>query len=472
MSDPFLRAHKLSPRLYSLEGRTPLSIRDQLVRAQTLIERLLLTQVLVPGSKLAVVGAGAAGATVAVIAARRGIMVNLIDSSPSTFSLQRICRSRWIDPVQYDWPLSSSNRREWPSPRLKGKAPFGFTAGFASDIASGWAKTLSSARKGGGISLECNTKLMALPKRSASFPNKIDVVTEQSKRTLTTRQFDLVILATGMGSERTEVSQNYLKPKLDKRDPRFSGLQFWQSDSFQSPNLGLHWNISKLVLVSGGGDGGLQDYIRLMTGCKSVLEFIDDVFATIGWDAQEQRRFMLPLQEMEHESERACQWNEKAIQDHEYLEALHRGYRDAVNTLRSGPQWNKVLQFLQSRMKGRPTPNIRLIHSCNHFGACYPLNHFAALLVDAAATQLTGESSIRSNERLVAARPTNGGSTHTCSPGCWGPEHEVWLARSTCHQSMNGGDTPQVVSGLIVRHGIRKARSAGWIRHILPRELM
>lgn len=89
MSDPFLSGHRHSPNLYSLAGRTPLSIHDQIIRAHHLVERLLSTQALKPGSTLLVVGAGAAGASVVTTAARRGVNVTVVSIVSSQQSFTR-----------------------------------------------------------------------------------------------------------------------------------------------------------------------------------------------------------------------------------------------------------------------------------------------------------------------------------------------------------------------------------------------
>lgn len=142
MSDPFLRGHKHASKLYSLAGRTPLSIRDQVFRAQTLIERLLSSKTLQVGQELLVVGAGAAGASIAVIAARSGVKVTVVDTNTHPFALQRACTTRWVDPVQYDWPLGQASRAAWPASHPSPAVPFGFAADYASAIARVWATRL------------------------------------------------------------------------------------------------------------------------------------------------------------------------------------------------------------------------------------------------------------------------------------------------------------------------------------------
>jgi len=148
------------------------------LRAQTLVERLISTKALQAGSSLLVVGAGAAGATVAVLAARCGVRVTAVDTNKSPFGLQRLCTSRWVDPVQYDWPLSHASRTHWPSAYPAPAVPFGFKADYASIIAHRWANTLNIERRNPNLTVEYKTRLEKLPRPSVSSPGMLEAVTE------------------------------------------------------------------------------------------------------------------------------------------------------------------------------------------------------------------------------------------------------------------------------------------------------
>lgn len=121
---------------------------------------------------------------------------------------------------------------------------------------------------------------------------------------------------------------------------------------------------------------------------------------------------------------------------------------------------------------GRPIDKVFLFHSCDHLPNCYPLNRFVALLVGAFVHSQQGRSSILGGSRLRAARPV-AGSPHSCGLGCWGHPHEVELEHApTCFGTVLTASQHLVVDGLVVRHGINKHSSAGWIRHILPRDIV
>ena len=469
MSDPFLRAHKHASKLYSLASRTPLSIRDQVFRAQTLIERLLSTQTLRAGDELLVVGAGAAGASIAVIAARCGVKVTAVDTNPHAFALQRACTTRWVDPVQYDWPLAHASRGSWPANHPSHAVPFGFAADYASSIAHQWASRLNVERLSPNLVVEFQTRLEKLPKPSAVTSGKLDATTELAGHPAQTRQFDVVVLAVGMASERTDVP--FHAPSV-KGNPHFRGIPFWMKDDFELSTFGLSSSPARPILVTGGGDGALQDYIRLMTGNRSAMELLQKVFLAASWTPGRQRHELLEIQDAEHEVERAFQWNEQPVQDHKRLSALQQLHLATIAHWMSLPTWGAMAGALASQTAGRPVDKVLLLHSCDHLPNCYPLNRFVALLVATFVHSRHGQKSMLGGLRLRAARPVSG-SPHTCGLGCWGHPHEVELEHApTCFGPVSTASPHRVVDGLVVRHGINKHSSASWIRHILPRDIV
>src|SRR5690349_4981405 len=77
--------------------------------------------------------------TVAVELARQGFVVDLVEPAPGPFEVQRNCETRWIDPVQYDWPMDHWERRAFPwsrsyrYPRTHARAaiPFPLTSAYS-----------------------------------------------------------------------------------------------------------------------------------------------------------------------------------------------------------------------------------------------------------------------------------------------------------------------------------------------------
>ncbi len=107
MADPFLLAHAIRPFFFEIGGRlSPVSIRDQMIRGRMLVDRAVEAGLINQTSRpLLVIGAGAGGATAAIRAAQLGITTTLIEIAPTPFLRQAGCRSRRVDPTQYDWPV-------------------------------------------------------------------------------------------------------------------------------------------------------------------------------------------------------------------------------------------------------------------------------------------------------------------------------------------------------------------------------
>jgi hypothetical protein len=115
MPDQLLRAHEVMEYFYNVaDVAYPVSIRDQMNRARWLVQKANDLGFFGRNReekfrKLLVCGAGAAGVTAALHALALGVETVLVEKSAAPFLRQRHCRSRWLDPAQYDW--SSLSRK-------------------------------------------------------------------------------------------------------------------------------------------------------------------------------------------------------------------------------------------------------------------------------------------------------------------------------------------------------------------------
>jgi hypothetical protein len=112
--DPFLAAHMVAPLMLEIGPRlSPVSIRDQMVRAALAVDRALHEGLIGRARPLFVVGAGVAGASAAIRASGAGVPTVLVDRDQA-FSRQRGCFTRWVDPTQYDWPALHAEEGVYP----------------------------------------------------------------------------------------------------------------------------------------------------------------------------------------------------------------------------------------------------------------------------------------------------------------------------------------------------------------------
>src|ERR1700756_287114 len=146
MSDPVLSAHQVYPLFFNLGGRiSPISIRDQMVRGQTIVERALEAGVIGGGGHrpLPVVGARAPGAAAAIHAASHQVPTVLLDRDASPFTRQARCATRWIDPTQYDWPVDHWDRGLCPSVPVA--TPLPWRSDWSNRLAAQWSIRLNRA---------------------------------------------------------------------------------------------------------------------------------------------------------------------------------------------------------------------------------------------------------------------------------------------------------------------------------------
>ena len=258
MADPFLLSHLVHPLCFDIGGRlAPISIRDQMVRARTAVDRAIEQGLIGPSRPLLVIGAGAAGATAAIRSAAQGVSTILVEAASGPFLRQAGCRTRWVDPVQYDWPVDHWQRRlyPWTPPAM----PLPWSAGPANQIALAWALALNRARRQyPRLQVMYRTILVGRP---VLAPSGLLQVRLSSLRALPlfAPLVGAVLSCVGSGTEKS-THGNY------------AGFDFWTTDPFQRLGATDH------VLISGGGDGALQDYLRVVTGRKSA----EEIYAQLG----------------------------------------------------------------------------------------------------------------------------------------------------------------------------------------------
>ena len=102
--------------------------------------------------------------------------------------------------------------------------------------------------------------------------------------------------------------------------PSFRSLAFWETDPYRSPNCGLPSPAQ--VIISGGGDGSLQDFLRVISGLPSVEEIA------------KQCPIPAPVEEAvlsaENRAQRAHLWGSSSDGDHDIHRTLHDAHRRAT----------------------------------------------------------------------------------------------------------------------------------------------
>ncbi len=439
--------------IYRLGQYSPVSIRDQVVRGCYLVERLWTTGRLTRNSYLLVVGAGAAGVTVAIRAAQYGCRPVIVDSGVSVLSLQANCTTRWIDPVQYDWPAPHWDGERWPIKEpaaLKCRtatnlySPVTLEADFADEWAAKFERALDAFVIRGAVYFIRNHKVRDWqPAGPAGYSVSLE---DTVNGAISSRHADVMIYAGGLGREIVSVP-------VRGNTARYSTPPFWSDDTFEKTDFGLN-GIRHGVLVSGGGDGALQDFIRLVTGQRSARDIWSAVEKTLG-----------PATRREIEAlwhwEALCDCSRSFAPEYgspcKALEALHERYAYLINTLVMDPiQWTAVISALSSLIPAsRRSDRVFLALKSNHFDRCYPLNRLVALVCIAYLRhRYPHHDPVLKSVAVRNVRPSN---VH--KP--WGTSMQVELALSTsCNttasqiETWSGKTVTRDFDALVVRHGI------------------
>jgi hypothetical protein len=438
-ADAFLTAHQWGElAVFDLASRlTTISIRDQMVRARMLADRLprWLEQrdgVRFRDGRILVVGGGACGLTAAVALAEQKLKVDVVERQPEPFHVQASCTSRWVDPTQYDWPMDHWRRASFPwPPTPRSRFPFPWSANFAAQtVAKQWIPLLDnhSASLQGILRLDYGL-LAGQPRPRPSGRLEVEFFEVASKQSLGFDEFTAVVLAFGFGAERCNLDGS----------PHFRGFPFWESDTFEANGCGVAGGQGQdTVLISGSGDGSLQDLLRIVTRERSARRVYDMLgLGALGID-------LTAIFSAELRTERALTWSEGRDFAAPYARELHQVHLQTVQTLL---QNHAGLPALIHNLAARRPARTILVNRTDYFTCNYGLNRFLALLLFEAIQD--GTLLVHSNQEVqqifssAPPVPTSPAASH-------GRSWRVVLG----HPQTHGFTAVLDVNVIILRHGI------------------
>lgn len=372
--DPFLNSHSVGYRQIDISGRLwPLSIRDQMIRGMLAIDRAHEKRLLDSELGILVIGAGAAGATAAMRAAELKIRVSLWDREMAPFARQGQC-SRWVDPSQYDFPIEHWRKPGLPfNPISTNPCPLPWPApNEAFSLSTDWRTHVDRFGATHWDYFQIKLRRMYTGALGTDDTNQRVVVgfVDLDHGTYGQESFSFVFRAMGFGEERCSLVLG------DRSLHPFRGYGFWAKDPFDFSRGRLDSKRDRpRVLISGCGDGALQDYLRLSTKMKTAREV---------WDAMQLSnvpnidQIIKNVQDAEDQAARSLAWGVREAHDHPALDALHRAYQNAVSSIFKSSTW---IEQVIDRMLRDDIESITIAHACEHFSMCYSLNHLLVLLV-------------------------------------------------------------------------------------------
>jgi len=374
MSDPVLDAYRHAPRGYAISGPSPISIRDQMLRAVTLVRRLLEIGEIDAAHPLVVLGAGVGGATAAIEASTLQVETYLLEKRQNAFLTQAFAQSRFLHPTQYDWPCAHYDEGVFP---LKGHPPLPlyFPASRADLLSVDWQYELSLASNPNystaatpapsqlHVEYEVTNLTIAPLIDPACGPEKPVALEVKARTRAGPLRVDAgaVVLAHGFGTEACHVVVN--------GNLKYESPDFWAPDQLVGLNAAAH-----KVLISGLGDGALQDYLRIVTRRDCAI----DILKSIPIPASE----LLKIYSAEDASLRGRSW---ASDDRTFRPIHERGYFRELEQL----HLNVVTGLLNdSTVRGAldniigPTPvPVKIVYREPYLTNYYALNRFLTLLI-------------------------------------------------------------------------------------------
>ena len=461
--DPFLDAHRSSTTLpsgaqavrYVLSRPTPISVRDQVLRGTSLVRRMSENGVIGPAKALLVVGAGAGGASSAMEAARLGVTAYLVDSAALPFSVQARASTRFVDPMQYDWPVDHCHGGQLPAPGQP-PLPLTTTANTAERVAVAWRAQLKSARRR-------HPSLLKV-RQPAHLTNLVPVRGAMQGVELSTGERFLtgaVLDAVGFGNEDTRIVSQ-------AGTVLYVGQPFWSKDGFEGLVSGKHH-----VLISGGGDGALQDYLRVVTRLRRAIDIV--------MKCRIPAAILNGVQSAEDRANRGLAWvgedsTYRASHELPFVREREREVLSLVREAIADPDVSAALGALFASVS--TPPEVTVVYPGSYLDCYYGLNRFLSLLLSAyldggkrrtmhpgcAVAHVAASDGHVCLDGHVPPRAagTRGRDGHLTSYNCFGRKHSVTFA----------GDAParREYNVIIVRHGLVSPPAVALPRprHLLP----
>jgi hypothetical protein len=368
MSDRFLRDHKLADKTYRLCGPlAPASVRDMTMRAEQLVFRLLTQGEITDDSRVLIVGAGVAGTCcAAALLSNCGCLVTLNDIAGSPLAVQTGVRHRQVTPHGFDWPYYFYRINRHP---LFGSSVMPWKGGPADEVAKRFNRRLAviAKRFGGGRLWNAMSNQIIHGQFDPNSGWEVEFTAPPVRGASRRQHYEVMLLCCGVSSERDTVAQ-------------YRGYRFWDyNDAFLSTKkyqLGPQDN----VLICGGGDGGLNDFIRLATGESMPEKLVPQIEAVMHSKKVKFKERYQAVQALAHRH---------------YLLSADSDFDHSINfySFESHQRFARRLYRLQTMqqvlrgMLDADRPSVQLLVRQQSFGRCYTPNAMLVSLLARALVQ-------------------------------------------------------------------------------------
>ncbi len=388
---------------------------------------------------LVVIGGGAAGLAASTMAAELGLSVILVESF-NLFGTIGTSPFRRIEPFLYDWPLVEDN-----PPREQPVGPLPLFAAKPGQLAERWLRVVEGKlKKFSQFSIE----QPAWGEVVAETESHVDVIIRRGSRSRIVKA-TRVIQCTG-ASERLKLKSGW------------SGLPFWDFDDLSKPDYGFSDGAAgKRIVVSGGGDGAIQDVLRCLFGDEHVANIQRALVEHMS--AKDQLAVAKAEQHFRQIYTISCVGMNR--REHDALTELEAVYTRSLQQVAGNNRFCVKMKNLLRQNR----PEVELIIPCHHFGVCYPLNRLSILVTNL----LFGKEGTKQKGCLILKTECWIDDALRKHPKGlpWGdPTHDVWVSDGA---SCMGPDPEQVASlemcnAYLPRHGLLPGGDAPSRRQNIP----
>lgn len=223
---------------------TRITFFSQQVRALELAHALQHEHLFHANARVAVIGGGAAGITLAAaLALQGGTSVHLFEKAHRLLPLQGDTQRRRLDPHIYDWPNPDADHELAQLPILD------WRSGSAIDVRDAVLREFGEVQFAteGRLVLNERHEVHAIAPNAGRFTLTFEREGPSGVRQSANQEFDIVVLAIGFGIE----------PRF--AIPHTETASYWRDAGV--PGADIDGNPRPTFLVSGNGDGGLIDLI-------------------------------------------------------------------------------------------------------------------------------------------------------------------------------------------------------------------
>jgi len=477
----------VGPHLFDLNTKSPISITDQMGRGYQLIREAIDEKLIGPDKPLLVVGAGIAGLMAAMTAVKIGSVPTRVIEKDRPLSTQVSCPSRYVCPTQYEWPSAHWQKGIYPFDGTS--MPFNWVRGYSGVVADAlvkehvaeflhennrWIKIIRSEFLGYNITPHTPYDWWVIPKLSDP-PDDIDFPDA----------FSMVVSCAGFGTENTtahRIETCFSDPEAREDGPEYkpyTGYKFWEADKYEqeAPPLGIEGAQIPKVLISGGGDGAIQDFLRIITRMNStsgkglspgdlysrIMERVSNVTrskieSVLANVEMTFRKDLIAVQEFTPDNRKhaRCSINGNAHSEHLKIIAELSGDQKA---------WARIATLLTSLTKKLDREiTVNIVYPCFHLSPFYGLNRFLVLLIAEYLNQQYPSIQVFHPNTMITNIIGTPEPYHICGYPeiCHGQDHQVFCSVANCITV----DTDCVVreqklenspyNVIIIRHGIER----------------